>query len=60
MAASETFIPGNFTLADLQAPLRHATHTPLGFFAGKCIQEVDVGGLICDLKVPDAGITLWE
>lgn len=52
--------PGNFTLADLQAPLRHAAHTPLGFFTGKGIQEVDVGRFICDLKVPDAGITLWE
>lgn len=51
-------LPGNLTLVDLQAPLGHAAHAPLGLLAGECVQEVDIGRLISDLKVPDAGITL--
>ncbi|ELK02568.1 hypothetical protein PAL_GLEAN10022476 [Pteropus alecto] len=48
---------GDLALADLQACLEHAAHASLGLFAGEHVQEVDVGGLICDLKVLDAGIT---
>lgn len=51
-------IPGNLTLVDIQTPLGHPPHATLWFFANEGVQEVDVGCFLCDLKVPDAGVSL--
>lgn len=48
---------GDLSLADLQACLGYAAQASLQLFAGEHVQEVDVGRLICDLKVLDTGIT---
>lgn len=52
-------LPGNFALIDIKAPLWHVAHAPLGLLAGKGVQKVNIGSLICDFKVTDAAITLW-
>lgn len=50
--------PGNLTFTDIHPPLGHEAHPPLGLFAAEGVEVVDVGRLLCDLKVPDAAVPL--
>lgn len=50
--------PGNLTLVDIKAPLWHEPHAPLRLFAAEGVEVVNVRGLIRDLEVADAAVTL--
>lgn len=50
--------PGNLTLVDVEAPLWHEPHAPLRLFAAEGVEVVNVRGLIRDLEVADAAVTL--
>lgn len=51
-------LPCNLTLVDLQASFRHVAHPLLTLFTAVHGEIVNVWGLICDLKVSDAAVTL--
>lgn len=50
--------PCNFTLVDVQASFGHVSHPSLGLLGREGVEVVDKRRLICDLKVPDAAVTL--
>lgn len=52
------FLPGDFTLADIQPALGHEAHAPLRLLAAVGVQVVHVGCLVRDFEVPDAAVTL--
>lgn len=59
----QIWLPGDFTLVDLQAPLGHVSHPLLALLAGVHGQVMDVRSLICHFKVADAAVALsrrWE
>lgn len=51
-------LPGNLTLVDIQTSLGHVSHPPLGLLGGEGVEVVDKWGLVRDLKVADAAVTL--
>lgn len=55
---AELSSPGNLTLVDIKAPLWHEPHAPLRLFAAEGVEVVNVRGLIRDLEVADAAVTL--
>lgn len=50
--------PCDLALVDIQSSLGHITHTSLWLLGGERVEIMNVGGLICDLKVADAAVTL--
>lgn len=52
------WLPGDFTLVDLQAPLGHVSHPLLALLAGVHGQVVDVRSFIRHFKVADAAVAL--
>jgi len=51
-------LPGDLTLGDVHASLGHEAHAPLWLLAAEGVEVVNVGGLLCDLKVPDTAVPL--
>lgn len=59
----QLWLPGDFTLVDLQASLGHVSHPLLALLAGVHGQVMDVRSFICHFKVADAAVALsrrWE
>lgn len=54
------WLPGDFTLVDLQAPLGHVAHALLTLLTAVHGQVVNIGSLIRHLKVPDTAVTLRQ
>ena len=52
--------PGNLTLADIHPSLRHEAHPSLGFLATESAEVVHIWGLVCDLEITNATVTLRE
>lgn len=51
-------VPCNFTFIDIQTSLGHITHSSLGFLGWEGVEVVNKRGLVSDLKVPNAAVTL--
>jgi len=53
-----TFIPSNFTVVNIEAPLGHGSNASLGLFRLVKVQVVHIGGLISHLVVSDDTVSL--
>lgn len=53
-------LPGNLTLVDVQPSLWHVAHPSLRLLTAVGVEEMNIGGFFCYLKVANAAIPLWK
>lgn len=53
-------LPGDLTLVHVKAPLWHEPHPSLRLLAAEGVEVVNVGGLVRDLEVANAAVTLQD